>query len=95
VLVLIRLVYLLMVGVLGWPALLARSAPARDAEILVLRLLRDLDAGSGPARLGLGARRDAPALRLPAIVTGVALSWPASRRAPCEGRLERGLPSSK
>ena len=59
------------------------------------RLLRDLGAGSGPARLGLGARRDAPALRLPAIVTGVALSWPASRRAPCEGRLERGLPSSK
>ena len=35
--VLIRLVYLLMVGVLGWPALLARSAPAKDAEILVLR----------------------------------------------------------
>ena len=59
------------------------------------RLLRDLGSGSGPARLGPGARRDAPTLRLPAVVIGVAHSWLASRRAPCEGRLERGLPSSK
>ncbi|GAB2450935.1 hypothetical protein GCM10027262_75190 [Nocardia tengchongensis] len=30
--------------------------------------------------------------RLPACVIGVALSWLASRRAPCEEWLERGLP---
>jgi hypothetical protein len=35
--VLIRLICLLMVRVLGWPALLARSDAARDAEILVLQ----------------------------------------------------------
>lgn len=34
---LIRLIYLLMVQVLGWLALLARSDAAKDAEILVLR----------------------------------------------------------
>jgi hypothetical protein len=36
-LVLIRLVYLFMVGVFGWLTLLARSGDAKDAEILVLR----------------------------------------------------------
>jgi putative transposase len=35
--VLIRLICLLMVRVLGWLALLARSDAAKDAEILVLR----------------------------------------------------------
>jgi hypothetical protein len=30
-------------------------------------------------------------MRLPAVVMGVALTWLASRRAPREGRLEKGF----
>jgi putative transposase len=33
----IRLVYLVMVGVFGWLVLLPRNDAAKDAEILVLR----------------------------------------------------------
>jgi hypothetical protein len=36
-LVLIRLVYLFMIRVFGWPALLAHSDVAKNAEILMLR----------------------------------------------------------
>jgi hypothetical protein len=62
-------------------------------------LLRDLGAGSGPARLGPGAWRDARSLRLPGcqrpsffswpptpvVVIGVALIWLASRRHRARG----------
>jgi putative transposase len=83
--VLIRLIYLFMVQVFGWLALLVRSDAAKDAEILVLRhevvVLRRQVARSRPdwagrAVLAALARLLPGRLRPHRIVTpGTLLAW--------------------
>ena len=55
------------------------------------QLLRDCAQDRCPARLGPGARRDAPTLRLPTGVIGVALSWPAVSSGTARGEAGKGF----
>jgi hypothetical protein len=55
------------------------------------RLLRDLVQDRRPARLDPGVRRDAPTLRLPAGVIGMALSWPVVSPGTVRGEARKGF----
>jgi putative transposase len=82
---LVRLVYLLMIKLLGWLALPARGDPAKDTEILVLRhevaVLRRQIARPRPgwadrAVIAALARLLPPRLRLHRVVTpGTLPAW--------------------
>ena len=55
------------------------------------RLLRDFTQDRRLARLGPGVRRDAPTLRLPTGVIGVALSWLAVSPGTARGEAQKGF----
>jgi hypothetical protein len=100
--VLFRLVYLLMVWLFGWLALLARSDTSKDMEILVLRhevaVLRRQVARPKPdwadrAIIAALARLLPKRLRLHRIVTpGTLLAWHPARLAPAPDQEQADLP---
>jgi hypothetical protein len=75
----------------GWVSPAGSQRPTLGtSELHSSRLLRDLAQDRRLARLGPGARRDAPTLRLPSGVIVWLSHGLRPRRAPREERLERG-----